>query len=89
MNSLLRSLLPQLHKQIEQQTTELKTKENEPLPPLECPMLIQWITIRAIGKRDRAQQEIMHLLLQEKMCHSNFVYVNLHLDKYDVRTLKP
>ena len=71
MNSLLRSLLPQLHKQIEQQTTELKTKENEPLPPLECPMLIQWNTIRAIGERDRAQQEIMHLLLQEKMCHSD------------------
>ena len=31
----------------------------------------------------------MYFLLQEKMCHSVFVYVNLHLYKYDVRKLKP
>ena len=31
----------------------------------------------------------MNLLLQEKMCHLYSVYVNIHLDKYDVRTLKP
>ena len=31
----------------------------------------------------------MIFFLQENMCHSDFVYVNIHLDKYDVRTLKP
>ena len=31
----------------------------------------------------------MHFLLQQKMCDSDFVYIKLHLDKYDIRTLYP
>ena len=52
-------------------------------------MLNRWLTICDVGEIQRTKQKIMHLLLQEKMNHSDFVYVNLHLDKYDVRTLKP
>ena len=52
-------------------------------------MLIWLLTICVVEERDRNKHGIMYLLLQENMYHSYFVYVNLYLDNYDVRILKP
>ena len=41
-----------------------------------------------IGERNKTQQEIIHLLLQESMYHSGFVYFKIHLDRHDVLNIK-
>ena len=40
--------------------------------------------MKFVGICNKSQQEIMHSILQEYLYHSDFVYVNIHLDKYNV-----
>ena len=47
--------------------------------------MIRRLALHYILEKNKSQQELIHLLLQETMYHSGFVCVNIHLDRHDVR----
>ena len=47
--------------------------------------LIRKAVMKSVGIRNKIQQEIVHSIFQEYLYHSDFVYVKIHLIKYNVR----
>ena len=43
--------------------------------------------MKSVGIRNKSQQDIMHSIFQEDLYHSDFFYVNIHLDKYNVHVI--
>ena len=43
--------------------------------------------MKSVGIRNKSQQDIMHSIFQEYLYHSDFVYVSIHLYKYNVRVI--
>ena len=67
---------------------EEETKGEEPTT-IYVPTLVCKIAIKSIAERDKSKQEIRYSILQQPMAFSYFCYVNVHLDKYNVRLVKP
>ena len=40
--------------------------------------------MKSVGIHIKSQQDIVHSILQEDLCQYDFVYVNIHLEKYNV-----
>ena len=76
---------------IQNQGNDGEEKSNDQQPePTDDPMgrtLIRKVAMKSVGVRNKSQQEIMHSIMQEKLYHSDFVYVNIHLDKYNIRVI--
>ena len=94
INNIIKSILPPCLETIEEskddneESKENDQRESENTYSISGSKLIQQIALCSIGERNKSQQEIMHLLLNEAMYHSDFSYVNISLDKYQVRTLQ-
>lgn len=94
INELIKSILPShLERNEESKEDNEESKENdqrevENTCSITGSKLIQQIALRSIGERNKSQQEIMHLLLNEAIYNSDFSYVNISLDKYEVQTLR-
>ena len=43
--------------------------------------------MKSVGICNKSQQDIMHSIFQEDLYHSDFFYVNIHLDKYNVHVI--
>jgi len=92
VSELLRSLVPN-NVSVDDRENDAADEESieEETPSTTAvsgPTLIRRVALKSVGERNKSKQEVMHLLLQEKLYNSDFVYVNVHLDKHDVRILK-
>ena len=94
INEIIKSIFPshletnEESKDNNEESTENNQRDSGNTCSITGSKLIRQISLRSIGERNKSQQEIMHLLLNEPMHHSDFGYVNISLDKYEVRTLR-
>ena len=89
MNDIMQSLLQNQTGDDGEDAPEEESKDEQP-EPTDDPMgqnLIHKVVMKSVGVHNKIQQEIMHSVFQEYLYHSEFVYVNIHLDKYNVRVI--
>ena len=88
MSDILQSLVP-LNENVEQSDGEA----DESIPvggqvdDIAGPTIIRKVALKSVGIRNKTQQEIFHLLMQEALSHSDFTYIKIHLDKHNVRAV--
>ena len=89
MNDIMQSILQSRNENDTDNNDEEESKEERPEPADDVTgqTLIRKVAMKSVGVRNKSQQEIMHSILQEDLYHTDFVYVNIHLDKYDVRVI--
>ena len=89
MNEIMQSLLRNQKGNDGEDAPEEESKDEQP-ELTDYPMgrnLICKVDMKSLGICSKTQQEIMHSILQEDLYHSDFVYVNIYLDKYNVRII--
>ena len=82
MNYLLHTVIPK------NVPYEEETKGEEP-PTIDGPTLVHKIAIKSISENQKIKKETRYSILQYPMVFYDFCYMNVHLDQYNVRLVKP
>ena len=88
-SNLLKTILNQNKRRNDVAADQEQKGESHDATERSAASLIRQLAIRSIGERDKSHQEVMHALLQESLYHSDFKYVTVVLDKYNVRRIRP
>ena len=85
MSGILRFLVP-LNQDIEQSEVEYENvvPVGGQTDDIALPTIIQKVALKYTGVHNKAWQETFHILMQEVLSHSDFIYIKINLDKYNI-----
>ncbi|HEY0652265.1 MAG TPA: AAA family ATPase, partial [Chryseosolibacter sp.] len=66
-----------------------QSQSENSLRQISAATMIRQVAMKSIGNRDRSQQEICHLILQEPLYRCDFPRISVHLETYSHRQLGP